>query len=288
MNIANRREFIKTISAFGLATFIPVNLFAETFYQDCDVCKAAWNNLSKLNETRYQFRYIEPNPGLPKVFIYGDSISIGYTEYVRASLEGKANVYRLHVNGGSSHDLIPKMEAFRKGLFQPSLNGGWSFDWDVIHFNVGLHDLKYVANKVDLDKVNGKLVSTLEVYENKLRENIKYLKTTYPKTKLIFATTTVVPEGEAGRFEGDELKYNKLALKVLQEYPEITVNNLHDVSIPIIKKYQDKPGSVHYLSEGYRVLGIEVAKQIASVLKFQPVDCPSVEIIDSKFKEYEK
>ena len=157
MKNPNRREFIKTISAFGLATFIPVNLFAEAFHQECDVCKAAWNNLSKLNETRYQFRYIEPNPGLPKVFIYGDSISIGYTEYVRASLKGKADVIRLHVNGGSSHDLISKMETFRKSLFQPDLKGGWDFSWDVIHFNVGLHDLKYVLNGQLLQKLSYKV-----------------------------------------------------------------------------------------------------------------------------------
>ncbi|WPR73179.1 SGNH/GDSL hydrolase family protein [Flavobacterium sp. NG2] len=287
MKNANRRDFIKAISALGLACLLPLDLLGATGHEGCRICKEAWNRLSKMNETRYQFRYIEPS-SLPNVFLYGDSISIGYTEYVRAALEGKANVYRLHVNGGSSHDLIPKMEAFRKALFQPSLKGGWSFDWDVIHFNVGLHDLKYVANKVELDKVNGKLVSTLEVYEKKLRENINYLKTTYPKAKLIFALTTVVPEGEAGRFEGSEANYNKVALNVLKDYPEITINNLHEVSIPIIKEYQDKPGSVHYLPEGYRLLGIQVAKQIAKLLKVKVEDCPSAMVIERKFKEYEK
>ncbi|MCG9792338.1 SGNH/GDSL hydrolase family protein [Flavobacterium algicola] len=287
MEHSNRRKFIKTISILGLVPFIPIDLLGATNLGSCNVCKEAWNGLSKMNETRYQFRYIEPS-SLPNVFLYGDSISIGYTEYVRASLKGKANVMRLHVNGGSSHDLFLKMEAFRKAMFQPDLKGGWNFEWDVIHFNVGLHDLKYVANKVDLDKVNGKLVSTLAVYENKLRENIKYLKTTYPNAKLIFATTTVVPDGEPGRFKDGELKYNEVALKVLKEYPEIRVNNLHDLSIPIIKKYQDKLGSVHYLPEGYRLLGIEVAKQIAKVLDVPTVECPSAAVIEKEFKEYEK
>lgn len=287
MKMANRRDFIKTISAFGLATLIPIDVLGSISNNTCAVCKEAWNRLSKMNQTRYQFRYIEPTASLPKVFLYGDSISIGYTEYVRASLSGKADVYRLHENGSSSHEFISKMETFRKALFQPDLKGGWNFNWDVIHFNVGLHDLKFVDNG-KLDKVNGKLVSTLEVYEKKLRENIKYLKSTYPKSKLIFATTTVVPEEEPGRIAGDELNYNKIALKVLKEYPEIRVNNLHDFSIPILKNYQDKKGSVHYNSEGYRLLGIEVANQIARVLKVTTVDCPSAEIIDSRFKEYEK
>lgn len=284
----NRRNFIKTIGAFGLATLIPVELLGAIGQELCGVCKEAWNNLSKLNAMRYQFRYLEPTASLPKVFLYGDSISIGYTEYVRASLKGKADVMRLHVNGGSSHDLIPKMEAFRKALFQPNLKNGWDFKWDVIHFNVGLHDLKYVANKADLDKVNGKLVSTHEVYENNLRKDIDYLKNTYPSAKLIFALTTVVPENEPGRIAGDELNYNKIALQVLKEHPEIRVNNLHDFSIPILQKYQDKPGSVHYVPEGYRLLGIEVAKQIATVLGIKPNECPSSTAIEKEFKEYEK
>lgn len=284
----NRRNFIKIIGAFGVATLIPVELFGAIGQEVCGVCKEAWNNLSKLNAMRYQFRYIEPTPNLPKVFLYGDSISIGYTEYVRASLIEKADVMRLHVNGGSSHDLILKMEDFRKALFEPNLKNGWDFKWDVIHFNVGLHDLKYVANKADLDKVNGKLVSTHEVYENNLRKDIDYLKTTYPSAKLIFALTTVVPENEPGRIAGDELNYNKIALQVLKDYPEIRVNNLHDFSIPVLKEYQDKPGSVHYVPEGYRLLGIEVAKQIATELKITPNSCPPSTTIERQFKEYEK
>jgi hypothetical protein len=33
-------------------------------------------------------------PGLPRVLILGDSISIGYTRLVRRQLEGRANVHR--------------------------------------------------------------------------------------------------------------------------------------------------------------------------------------------------
>jgi len=38
------------------------------------------------------FAKIEDEPGLPRVLIIGDSISIGYTLDVRALLKGKANV----------------------------------------------------------------------------------------------------------------------------------------------------------------------------------------------------
>lgn len=38
-------------------------------------------------------------PGLPRVLLIGDSISIGYTLLVRELLKGKASIYRIPVNG---------------------------------------------------------------------------------------------------------------------------------------------------------------------------------------------
>ncbi|WP_439951249.1 SGNH/GDSL hydrolase family protein [Formosa haliotis] len=254
--------------------------------EGCEACAAAWRNLSKFNATRYPFRYIEPTNGLPKVFLYGDSISIGYTEYVRATFEGKADVMRLHVNGSSSDQVILRMETFRKALFQPFLKEGWTFSWDVIHFNVGLHDLKYVYNG-KLDKEKGKQVSTLKVYEDNLRNTITYLKETYPKAKLIFATTTPVPEGEEGRVHGDANKYNEVALTVMKSHPDIVINDLYTYAIPVQKEFADGPGNVHYTAEGYRLLGIEVANSIGNVLDIKPKECPSVEAITAKFNAYE-
>jgi hypothetical protein len=198
----NRRKTIKILALGVMSSFVPVQRISAMVINYTDVCKNAWVRLSKFNATRYQFRYIVPTPNLPKVFIYGDSISIGYTEYVRASLKGKADVMRLHVNGGSGDSFIAKMDAFMKALFEPSLKEGWKFEWDVIHFNVGLHDLKYLSNK-KLNKEQGIQVSSIEMYKKNLLEIIDYLKKDYPNTKLIFATTTPVPEGEPGRIAGD-------------------------------------------------------------------------------------
>src|SRR5437870_4811383 len=41
---------------------------------------------------------IQEEPGLPRVLLIGDSISIGYTAPVRALLKGKANVHRPPTN----------------------------------------------------------------------------------------------------------------------------------------------------------------------------------------------
>lgn len=281
-----RRESIRVLGILGLAALVPVKALGSVLSNGCEVCKAAWIGLSKFNANRYQFRYIEPTAGLPKVFLYGDSISIGYTEYVRASLKGKADVVRLHENGNSSQTFIKKMETFKKALFQPFLKEGWTFSWDVIHFNVGLHDLKYLANN-KLDKEKGTQVSSLEVYEDNLNKIITYLKTNYPKAKLIFATTTPVPEGEAGRFKGDAVRYNQVALKVMENHKDIIVNDLYTFSIPVMETHGEGYGNVHYKAGGSRVQGIEVAKVVANALNIEPIDCPSVEVISSKAKAYE-
>ncbi len=286
MRNISRRNILKTLGVFGIGSFFPVKLTSQSPETRCNVCKKAWKDLSKFNATRYQFRYVEPIPDLPKVFIYGDSISIGYTEYVRASLDGKACVYRLHENGGSSNDFIQKMETLRKAMFQPNLENGWDFDWDIIHFNVGLHDLKYVVNG-KMNKEEGKQVSSLETYEANLRSVIQYLQDNYPNAKLVFATTTPVPEGEPGRIAGDAKRYNKVAFEVMKDHKEIIINDLYTFALPVLEKHARKPGNVHYTEEGSRLLGTEVVEVIGDAINTEPNECPSVETISNRFREYE-
>ncbi|MFC1761522.1 GDSL-type esterase/lipase family protein [Planctomycetota bacterium] len=283
------RNQIKLAADRPLARLDHLNLLCEvdpSIVKDSDACKDAWRGMHKFTASRYQFRYIEPIASLPKVFIYGDSISIGYTEYVRAALDDKACVYRLHQNGGASGGFVQNMERLRKTMFQPGLKQGWDFDWDVIHFNVGLHDLKYVANG-KLDKEKGKQVASLETYENNLRSIIKYLKSQYPQAKLVFCSTTPVPEGEPGRIVGDAERYNQVAYKVLKDHQDIRINDLHTFSIPVQEEYAAGPGDVHYKAEGSRLQGMEVARAIVDVLGIEPGDCPSVEVITDRFKQYE-
>ena len=78
---------------------------------------------------------VEDVAGLPRVLLIGDSISMGYTLDVRELLKDKANVHRIPTNGGPTTNGL-------KGLKD------WLGDskWDVIHFNWGLHDLKYIQD----------------------------------------------------------------------------------------------------------------------------------------------
>lgn len=226
-----------------------------------------WNSLlPKQFKERAEFAFIKNNPEFPNVLIYGDSISIGYTQTVRAELEGKANIYRLYLNGGDSASFITKMTKMHQTMQDKKLADSWKFSWDVIHFNVGLHDLKYLKDK-KLNKREGKQVNSVEQYAKNLRKIIQYLKKLAPTAKLIFATTTPVPEGEAGRVAGDANKYNAVALKVMQDFPEIVINDLYILTKPNHHLWWTKSGNVHYNELGRKAQGKKVADKILSTLK---------------------
>ena len=80
------------------------------------------------------FAPVKDDPKLPRVLLIGDSISIGYTLPTREFLKGKANLHRIPTNGGPTTKGLASIEAW--------LGKG---KWDVIHFNWGLHDLKYMG-----------------------------------------------------------------------------------------------------------------------------------------------
>lgn len=231
------------------------------------ICKPVWEELCGNIGEVYKtdgFNYVHPRKKLPNVLLYGDSVSIMYTSEVRKSLAAKATVIRLFKNGGSSHNFISNMNSMNETMFQPNLEGGWDFSWDCIHFNVGLHDLKYLKGK-NLNK-DGKQVSSIKVYKENLDRICKYLKENYPKAKLIFATTTPVPENARGRYKGDSIKYNKAALEVLASYPNIVVNDLYAFTVPHHKKWAQEAGNVHYNELGFTQQGKEVAGIIADNL----------------------
>ncbi|WP_158850732.1 SGNH/GDSL hydrolase family protein [Algibacter sp. L1A34] len=261
----NRRSFVKYLGAtsifIGATSCASINFFGNNY--DEETSREAWKKLADKGEA---FKYVNPNKKLPNILLYGDSISIGYTPTVRQGLVNKANVFRIYSNGQSSDRFIPKMKKLKETMFQPYLKGGWDFNWDVIHFNVGLHDLKYLKDgKLDIE--NGKQVSSIAVYKSNLDTICKYLQTEFPKAKLIFATTTAVPEeGADGRISGDSITYNTAALEVLANYPSIQINDLYAFTKPNAKDWHIKPHNVHYNTLGKKAQGKQVTKIITENL----------------------
>ena len=102
---------------------------------------------------------VEDVAGLPRVLLIGDSISMGYTVPTRELLADKANVHRVPENGGPTSRGVQQIEAW--------LGDG---EWDLIHFNFGLHDLKMMED--------GSFQVPIEQYEQNLRQLVQRLTAT--------------------------------------------------------------------------------------------------------------
>lgn len=180
--------------------------------------------------------YVEDDPALPRVLLIGDSVSRGYTLAVRRALAGKANVHRAPANCGPTKMGVEKLDVW--------LGEG---KWDLIHFNFGIHDR----------------ATPLPDYETRLREIVDRLAAT--GAKLVWATTTPVPDTSDGKYTGAPIvERNAAATKIMTE-KGIVVNDLFEAVTPHLATLQN-PDDVHFTGAGYDFLGGKVAAVITSQL----------------------
>jgi lysophospholipase L1-like esterase len=191
-------------------------------------------------------RPIQDVPGLPRILLIGDSISIGYTLPVRERLAGKANVHRIPENGGPTTNGLARLDAWLG-----------TQHWDVIHFNWGLHDLKLMYS--------GQQQVALPDYERNLDQLVQRLKQT--DAQLVWASTTPVPEGKLNtpRRPEDVPLYNEAARKVMDKH-SVPINDLHAFALPWLSKIQIT-NNVHFTKEGSAALAQPVAEAILTSLK---------------------
>lgn len=238
-----------TLICFLVLSFVAVPLFSNA--QNAAKKKAP----RKPNPAMQKVKDVE---GLPRVLLVGDSISIGYTVDVRTLLKGKANVHRPLTNCGPTTKGLASLKTWLA-------TGGAEKKWDVIHFNWGLHDLKYMTPDGKLamqrtDKGAHQQVSP-EDYRKNLTELVKTLKAT--GAKLIWRNTTPVPEGAGGRVVGDAEKYNAIAAGIMKENG-ISTDDLYS----LVKKHPDymREANVHFTPEGYKALAEQVVTAIEGKL----------------------
>jgi len=212
--------------------------------------------VKKPRKTPPAMQPVTDDPQLPRVLLIGDSISIGYTVPVREMLKGKANVHRPLTNCGPTTRGVAGLDA-------------WLGDkkWDVIHFNFGLHDLKYIGPKgqglADPRLATSRVQVPIDDYEKNLRKIVARLKKT--GAVLIWRTTTPVPKGSNGRILGDAARYNAVAAKIMKEN-DIAVDDQYAFCMPRLDKIQLK-ANVHFTAAGSKLLAAEAVKAINTALK---------------------
>ncbi|MDA1163251.1 MAG: SGNH/GDSL hydrolase family protein [Planctomycetota bacterium] len=228
--------WIAIICQLATVTFAPQGLFAD----------GAKKKAQPARKPNPAMAAIEDVPGLPRVLLIGDSISIGYTVPVRELLKGEANVHRPLTNCGPTSTGVAQIDKW--------LGDG---KWDVIHFNWGLHDLKYLGpkgeNLADPKAKDSHPQVPIDEYEANLRKLVIRLQKT--GARLIWRSTTPVPEGAKGRVVGDSVRYNAVAKKIMDENG-IPIDDQYSFAMKRLKEIQ-KPADVHFSTEG----SLELAKQ---------------------------
>lgn len=204
------------------------------------------------------FLIVSFNSKKSRILIIGDSISIGYTPFVKEHFLGKAIVS--HNKGNAQHTgtgLVKIQE--------------WLADdhWDVIQFNWGLWDLCYrhpdSKEYGNRDKINGKPEFSIEKYTSNLDSLVSIIKKN-SKAKLIFVTTTYVPKNEPGRYESDVKTYNDVAKVIMKKYG-VAINDIYSQSIDIQNTYEKGSKDVHYNKEGYEKLSELIIDFIETQIK---------------------
>ena len=152
-------------------------------------------------------------PRLPRVVLVGDSIRLGYAPLVAKRLAGKVEVVSPDGAGDSSWLLkdLDKLVIEHKP--------------DLVHFNVGLHDLRHDI-KADRYQVG------LPAYEKNLEAILARLKKETTAT-LVFASITPIDDDRHARRKGgyrrtekDVKRYNEAALRLMRGHG-VVVHDLH-------------------------------------------------------------
>jgi len=245
---------------------LPLSRFLCAFTSICIVCAFAVTASADTKPKKKPAK--KPNPamapvedvdGLPRVLLIGDSISIGYTVAVRKQLEGVANVHRPLTNCGPTTRGVAAIDSWLE-------TGGADKKWDVIHFNWGLHDLKYqdkdgkgLADPAAPESVQQ--VPPAE-YEKNLTALVERLKKT--GAKLIWCSTTPVPEGANGRKVGDSVAYNAIAAKVMKAQG-VATDDLYTFAKERLAEIQ-LPANVHFSGEGSAKLAEQVSSEVKKAL----------------------
>ncbi len=216
------------------------------------------------NEQKDPFEHPFANPvdapGLPRVFIIGDSISNGYTPRVRRQLDGVANVHRPTLNC--------RWSAFGDEHIEEWLGNS---KWDVIHFNFGLWDWYGWSQEQK---------ATPESYAKSLESIVLKMRAKTDAT-LIFAITTppcVGPEKKVKIVFSEQRakEFNKAARTVMEKH-NVRINNLYDVVRKDRERYQRGPDDVHYTEEGRDILAARVASRIKASLSKKDTPMPAAD-----------
>ncbi len=180
----------------------------------------------------YAFHMTDANKGLPRALIVGDSICSGYQEEVRRLTEGKCNI-----SFWVSSYCVTRPEYLR--LLELHLADS---EYDVIHFNNGLHSTRTETSK----------------WASALTDVFRIIRKRQPRAKIVWATSTPLKSVERN-IKVKEL--NEAALGVVRDVGGIVINDLYSFLDPFDRNEHWSDMYHHKAS-----LRKKEAKQVATVI----------------------
>ena len=174
--------------------------------------------------------------GQPTVLVIGDSISIGYTPYVKAALTNYDVVHN-PCNAMNTDWTLSQVDSWLAG--RPTFEAiTWNNGlWDIASWSA-VSDASYEAN---LHAIAAKIKA----------------KTAHP----LFILSTTVPAGADGRNDASIVRKNQIAVTVMQA-EGIPVVDLYTVSLGVP---HSAPTDVHFTDAGYATLSQSVLTGMAQL-----------------------
>ncbi|MHC4252732.1 MAG: SGNH/GDSL hydrolase family protein [Planctomycetota bacterium] len=185
----------------------------------------------------------------------GDSITMHYSPFVITLLAEQAEVHRCKENSSWSGRLL-------KELLTGMLDAE-DCKWDIVWFNVGNWDItpataRFIRKNPDWGFKDGEAKTSLTDYEKNLAELIRRIREHSPSVKLVFCTTTHIPQVTARTVE----QYNRVAAKVMKKH-DVPIFDLYSATKPHVDLLLYK-NNTHFSKVANQRL---LAPHIASVLK---------------------
>ena len=184
---------------------------------------------------------------MKKVVLIGDSIRMGYQDFVAQQLATHAPVWGPHWDGYTSTSLLDNIE---EALAQKA---------DIVHVNSGLHDIirhhDAQENRVPLAQ-----------YSENVERILTRLARSAP-TALFWATTTPIDEVRQHRvqpfyrFQHDIEAYNIEACSIATRLG-VRIDDLYTTMVEAGPERYFTEDGVHFTEDGYRLLGEAVAHAI--------------------------
>ena len=186
---------------------------------------------------------------MKKVLLLGDSIRMGYQQYVKEELAGEYEVKYPEDNG--------RFAAYT--LWQVNQELKWNPDIELVHFNNGYWDMNIEAPMTEP-------IHPVEEYKSFLRRIVKLCRQC--GAKVVFATTVpILEDGAAGdntgvqgtiNYSNQWVKTYNAAAVALMEKLEVPVNDLYALCMEDERRYKCED-LLHLSEEGSRRCAAQVA-----------------------------